>query len=148
MKMSWKGDEAAAQNAYRVLPRVLQNYYKAGRHLDQASPARSMHRFRLKTKHLRYTLEVFVPLFGAGFERKMQTLRPIQNALGDLNDCEVLLEEMRHRLPRDTRAFIEKRADEKREEFLRYWREEFDIADEDKKWQQYLKRPAQTRPAR
>jgi CHAD domain-containing protein len=140
MSEHWNPLESAALNARRVLPRMVHDYYKAGRKLDRHSHPKVMHGFRLKTKRLRYTLEAFVPLYGPGLKAKIAALRPIQNALGDANDCEVLLSEMGGRLPRKARALVVKRADEKRKEFLRYWREEFDTADEDKKWQQYLTR--------
>ena len=146
--MSWKPAESAALNARRVLPVLVHNYFKAGRKLDRSSSPREIHGFRLKTKQLRYTLEAFVSLYGPGLKPKVDALRPIQNALGESNDCAVLLAEMGGRLPREVRGQIAKRGDEKRKEFLRYWREEFDAADEDKKWQQYLTRTARTRPTR
>ena len=141
---SWKPAESAVLNARRVLPQMMRDYFKAGRKLNHDSGAKAMHGFRLKTKHLRYTLEAFIPLYGPGLQRRVAVLRPIQNALGDLNDCEVLLAEMSDRLPHHARTFVTHRALEKRREFLRYWREEFDAADEDRKWQQYLTRFART----
>jgi CHAD domain-containing protein len=143
-ELSWQEAESAALNARRVLPKLVCAYFKAGRKLDSVSSPRDMHAFRLKTKQLRYTLEAFVDLHGPGLQAKVAALRPIQNALGDANDCEVLLSEMGKRLPHAARATIAKRAGEKRKEFLRYWREEFDAPNEDKKWQQYLTRSART----
>jgi CHAD domain-containing protein len=142
----WKPSESAALNARRVLPDLVRDYFKAGRKLDQDSGAKAMHRFRLRTKRLRYTLEAFVTLSGPGLKLKIARLRPIQNALGDLNDCEVLASQMDERLPHQVRTYLAKRSDEKRKEFLRYWREEFDAAGEDKKWQQYLVRSARMKP--
>ena len=145
---SWTPDEAAAANARRVLPDMVRNYYKAGRKLDADSPARDMHGFRLLTKQLRYTLEAFVPLYGRGLEPRVDRLRPIQSALGDLNDCEVMLSEMKKQLPDSVRAYIEKRARKKRKEFLQYWRKEFDADGQEKKWENYLGRSPRTTPAR
>lgn len=145
--VAWKADELAVVNARRVLPVMVRDYFKAGRKLDRESSAKDMHGFRLKTKHLRYTLETFVSLYGPGLRRRVEGLRPIQNALGDLNDCEVLLEEMGGQLPREARVYIQRRADEKRKEFLRYWREVFDSAEEGKKWEQYLARHTRRRRA-
>lgn len=142
---SWKTAESAALNARRVLPQLVHAYFKAGRKLKHDSTAKDMHGFRLKTKHLRYTLEAFIPLYGPGLKRRVDGLRPIQNALGDLNDCEVLLSEMSKELPDHVRQYVTHRAGEKRKEFLRYWREEFDAADEDKKWEHYLARSTRRR---
>jgi CHAD domain-containing protein len=140
--LAWKPSEPAVQNARRVLPRLLRDYFVSGRKLDRASSAKEMHGFRLKTKHLRYTLEAFIPVYGPGLKQKIDSLRPIQNALGDLNDCNGLLKELDKKLPHAARAYIRKRAGGKHKEFLRYWREEFDATDEDKKWEQYLTRSA------
>jgi CHAD domain-containing protein len=145
---AWKPYESAALNARRVLPKLVRDYFESGRKLDRDSGARDMHGFRLKTKHLRYTLEAFVSLYGPGLKQRIDSLRPIQNALGDLNDCEVLLAGLRKKLPNAVRAHIRKRAGEKHKEFLRYWREEFDVADEDNKWEQYLTRSVRLKPAR
>ncbi len=138
----WKPLESAQVNARRVLPQLLGDYFTAGRKLDRASRAKDMHAFRLKTKHLRYTLEAFVSLYGPGLKPRVDRLRPIQNALGELNDCEVLLSELKRRLSAPVRAYVRQRSNEKHREFLRYWREDFDLPDEEKKWLQYLTRGA------
>jgi CHAD domain-containing protein len=143
--IQWNPDESAALNARRVLPKMVRDYFKKGRKLDRDSDARAMHGFRLRTKQLRYTLEAFIPLYGPGLKPKVESLRPIQNALGDFNDCEVLLAEMRAHLPHDVRTYLTRRADEKRKDFLQYWREKFDAADEDKKWENYLTRSVRVR---
>src|ERR1700758_2352608 len=145
---AWKPSESAVLNARRVLPELLRDYFESGRKLDHKTRARDMHGFRLKTKHLRYTLEAFVSVYGPGLKQKIDSLRPIQNALGDLNDCEVLLAELDKKLPLAARTHITKRAGEKQLEFLRYWREKFDAGDEDKKWVQYLTRSARVKPAK
>ena len=142
---AWKPSDPAYLNARRVLPKLVQDYYASGRKLHDASDPRKTHSFRLNTKHLRYTLESFLSVYGPGLKQKIERLRPIQNVLGELNDCEVLLAEFQGKLNRGVEASIRKRAGEKRDEFLRYWREEFDSADEEKKWQQYLTRSARTK---
>ena len=145
--IEWQAAQAATLNARRVLPQLVADYFKAGRKLDRDSSARDLHGFRLKTKHLRYTLEAFASLYGTGLTPKIASLRPVQNALGDANDCAVLLQEMADRLPNKVRSFVEKRAGEKRKEFLRYWRKEFDAAGQEKKWKRYLARPARVKPS-
>jgi CHAD domain-containing protein len=142
--MGWKPSEPAALNARHVLPQMVRDYFKSGRKLDGDSSAKDMHAFRLKTKRLRYTLEAFVSLYGPGLKPKIESLRPIQNALGDANDCEVLRADMGDRLPPRVRAYVANRAEEKRKEFLRYWREEFDTAAADQKWERYLTHSART----
>ena len=140
----WRPHTPAAENARNALPKLVAEYFKAGRKLNAESAAKAMHGFRLKTKHLRYTLELFTPLYGPGLQVRIERLRPIQNALGELNDCAVLLSELGKRLTPEARAYVQKRGGEKHREFLRYWQEEFDAADEEKKWTQYLTRFART----
>jgi CHAD domain-containing protein len=142
--LPWKPSDAARLNARRVLPQLVRDYFRSGRKIDAASDPRKMHSFRLKTKRLRYTLEAFISVYGPGLQHRIDRLRPIQNALGQWNDCEVLLAEFQDKLNLRVQAYIRKTAGEKREEFLRYWREEFDSPDEEKKWQQYLTRPGRT----
>jgi CHAD domain-containing protein len=139
-RFRWKPEAVVGQEARRVLPRLVRQYFKAGRKLGEQTPPRAMHAFRLKTKHLRYTLEAFAPLYGAALKPRIEALRQIQNDLGESNDCEVLMALMGGQLPQKARTEIVQRAQEKRQEFLRYWKEEFDASDEDKKWERYLKR--------
>jgi CHAD domain-containing protein len=145
---AWRATEAASLNARQVLPKMLKDYFKTGRKLDRESGAKDMHGFRLKTKHLRYTLEAFIATYGPAFKLRIDSLRPIQNALGDLNDCEVLLAEWDNKLPHAVKAHIKKRAGEKQKEFLQYWRETFDAADEDKKWVLCLTRSSPRKPTK
>jgi CHAD domain-containing protein len=143
----WTPSATAAVNARRVLPKLVQSYFKAGRKLDEDSGPKRMHGFRLKTKELRYTLEAFAGYYGSSLEPYIASLRPIQNALGDFNDCEVLLAEMGDKLPHDARTSLKKRAADKRRDFLKCWRKKFDAKDEDKKWKQYLMHAGQDRKA-
>lgn len=45
------------------------------------------HRLRIAIKHLRYTLEIFEPVYEEGLERFIKPLKKMQTLLGDLNDC-------------------------------------------------------------
>lgn len=140
--VTWKPGEEARADASRVLPELVLGYFAAGRKLNDQSNARAIHRFRLRTKRLRYTLDLFVDLYGPGLKRRSASLRPIQNALGESNDCAVLLKESGDKLSREVREWLAARSDEKRKEFLSYWAEKFDAPGEDKKWERYLRRSA------
>jgi len=144
----WLPEEPAFSSAAVMLPELLHDYFKAGRKLDAKSSARQMHRFRLKTKRLRYTLEAFLPLYGPGLESRLEVVRPIQNTLGDFNDCEVLLEEMGGQLSSEVKRYLKRRAGKLRREFLDYWRKTFDVKGEEAKWENYLKRAKRSRPAK
>jgi CHAD domain-containing protein len=58
------------------------------------------HEMRIATKRLRYTLETFAPCYPNQLSQPLQTLRQLQDFLGQMHDCDVWLQT----LP----AFIEK----------------------------------------
>ena len=55
-----------------------------------------MHKFRLRTKRFRYTLEMFKDLYGPGMLKRIESLKQVQTYLGDINDCIVTSESQRH----------------------------------------------------
>src|SRR5579884_2208612 len=62
----WEEKRPVAENARAHLPTLLREYFQAGRELVAARPAPAdLHAFRLRTKRLRYTLELFAPVYGA-----------------------------------------------------------------------------------
>src|SRR5690348_1049552 len=84
----WDASKSAEKNASEQLPLLAQEYFLAGRALFQGEPASGvLHRFRLETKRLRYTLELFRSCYGPGLDRRLDALRNIQDFLGELNDC-------------------------------------------------------------
>ena len=148
-KPDYRWDEAAsaAQNARRVLPGLLQAYFEEGRALAGSQPAPAeLHRLRLATKRLRYTLELFRPCYGPGMEGRLGGLRKIQQYLGEINDCaatERLLDE--HLAPRSPlrarlAAFLRARRIQKIAQFKACWRASFDRPGELERWADYLAR--------
>ena len=76
-----------------------------------------MHAFRLKTKRLRYTLELFRACYGPSFEQRIEALKEMQTLLGEINDCAAGLRiARRHRCPagsahrRQVERFLKARA--------------------------------------
>ena len=49
------------------------------------------HRMRIAAKRLRYTLEAFHPLFDDNLDREIETLKGVQDVLGEMHDCDVWL---------------------------------------------------------
>lgn len=58
--------------------------------LADLSPAR-LHQLRIQSKELRYTLQFFVPLLGEASVALIETVKQMQDHLGDLNDAVVAL---------------------------------------------------------
>lgn len=149
-KPEWDESETAASNARVILPWLANQYFEQGRKLlAKKHNAASLHRFRLKTKRLRYTLELFREVCGPSLERWLELLRPLQTALGEINDCASTLKLVDTRLHRDRkklRPFLEKRSAKRAAEFEEYWRTTFDAPGRHKAWVDYLSRSP--RPSR
>jgi len=141
--MKWRPTQTALVNARAVLPSLAAKYFDAGRKAaDHKRSPRSLHRLRIETKRFRYSLEVFRPLYGATLDRYLKALHGIQDALGEVSDCQTVLEMLK-----GDRALVEKlerSLKKKSREFRREWRQ-FDSDAQLKKWKSYLGR-AGSRP--
>ena len=97
-QVDWDAAAPAAQNARSKLPPLIVEYFAEGRQLFAAdATSAALHRFRIETKHLRYTLEMFGECYGPGLEARLERLRGLQQSLGDLNDCVTTRELLRGR---------------------------------------------------
>ncbi len=148
-RIRWNATETAAVNAHLALPVLAEQYFESGRKLlRKKSTNRSLHRFRLKTKQFRYTLELFRDAYGASLERRLDLLRPLQSALGDINDCAATMDLLKNRPGKEwnvVKSFLEKRAAKKTAEFERLWWNNFDAPGESKAWVDMLARHQPTR---
>jgi CHAD domain-containing protein len=94
----WDYGLSAAQNASAALPLLLHRYLLHGNAipaLDAANPPEDAvyHRFRLRTKRFRYTLEAFQAFYPqVPFRELLGRLKNFQQILGWLHDCEVAAE--------------------------------------------------------
>jgi CHAD domain-containing protein len=143
----WDDSSTASANARARLPAMVQAYFEEGRKLTGAElPNARMHRFRLETKGLRYTLELFRACYGPGLERYLAALRKIQDCLGAINDYETSKALIAARLPRTApeRIKMERvltaRAKRKSLEFRRYWQQTFDKPGVMQRWRKYFSR--------
>jgi CHAD domain-containing protein len=50
------------------------------------------HAIRIAAKKLRYTLEVYGPLYRRGLKKPLSRIKKIQEILGDLHDCDVWID--------------------------------------------------------
>jgi CHAD domain-containing protein len=153
-KGSTKWDEAASagENARAQLPSVAGAYFLEGRKLMEGSPApKELHGFRLKTKRLRYTLELFRACYSSTLEQRLEALRDIQTLLGDINDCAAALRITAASLPAKSQQlakvqrFLHARSTRLTAEFRKHWREKFDAPGREDWWVGYL---AKKRPGR
>jgi len=111
--------ESAAANAGRPIRelaaerirRAWRRVWKKGRAIDEAAPARALHRLRIDAKKLRYLLEFFRGLWEpAEIEPLVKALKQLQDNLGDHNDLVVQqakLRELAHRMQEEGAASVD-----------------------------------------
>ncbi len=134
--MKWNDSISVARNARERLPRLLEKFYAAGREAARQDDPALFHKFRLETKRVRYTLELFRPVYGPRLEDLLKALRKTQNALGEIQDCASA-----SRLVHDPefRSWVEQRQRKLIAKLRRYWKSEFDAAGEERRWLRRLK---------
>ena len=141
----WNERSAARANAHRVLPQMVAKYFADVRKALKAKPSpANLHRVRLASKRVRYTLELFQPCYGRKFGERMKALKDVQTTLGDVNDAvtaEQLIVDAMPQSPRRKalRGYLRTRAAEKAEEFRVHWMAQFDAAGQEKLWLEFLK---------
>jgi triphosphatase len=116
--------ESARENARRLLPAMMTDLFRAGREAARPDSSRQrMHRFRLEAKRLRYTLELFDPLYGRKAKQIVESLKGLQEKLGAINDCATTLEMIRR--DRAAAAAVRRLAGEREAEFRAHWNKHF-----------------------
>jgi CHAD domain-containing protein len=153
--MKWDERAGVAVNARRQLPALVTAYYKRVRGLLEDDPsAPKLHRARLATKRLRYTLELFRGCYGPGFETRMAELREVQQLLGEVNDCVAAgrhVPSLMKASPQRNRIekFLDQRTEQTVAKFRKHWTEVFDAPGRELWWTAYLSRSrAPTKTAR
>jgi CHAD domain-containing protein len=148
-KGKWKAKEPVETSARRELPLFAEEYFAEGRKaVKRGSSAETLHGFRLSTKHLRYLMELFRPLYGPRMDTLLEQLKHVQTLLGELNDYAVTREMLAdgadagHPDTRQLLRHLTKQERTKKTEFRKYWAEEFDGDRQEEQWMQYLSRVA------
>ncbi len=147
-KLTWSNSKAVEENARTKLPELVRTYFEAGRKLAHGEwRPDDLHRFRLDTKRVRYTLELFQSSYGPGLDQFLTALRGVQDVLGEMHDCATIREVIGSVLPRQSperrrlSALLMARERRKNAEFRDHWIREFDAAGHERRWVNYLARP-------
>ncbi len=77
---------AAADVARRLLTLHTEQFFEAGNHVLDQEDLEVIHEFRIAAKQFRYLIEVFQAVYGDGIEKKLKSLKKLQDHLGRLND--------------------------------------------------------------
>ncbi len=138
----WDSGAGVKENAALRLPEIADAYFIAGDGLfTGAQTPEELHEFRLKTKHFRYTLELFEEQYGFRFSLLMKRLKPVQDALGDINDAATALHWMQDGESGAAREYLTARIEDKSKAFEKYWRSAFQKKGERERWAAVLSRP-------
>jgi CHAD domain-containing protein len=142
--IKWKPRAGVAANTRRELPLLVNAYFSTVREfLAKGPPPRKLHRLRLASKRLRYTLELFRPCYPAELEERLGALKTLQDYLGEVNDAVASARLLRDALrgqPK-VRKFLDARAAEQAAQFVRHWKETFDAPGQESWWTDFLKHP-------
>jgi CHAD domain-containing protein len=116
--------ETAGEAARRLLPTMTEKLFRGGREAAQANSTRlRLHRLRLQAKGVRYTLEIFEPVYGRKTKPVLEALKGLQEKLGAINDCATTLEMIGR--DRGAAASVRRLAGERELEFRTHWKAHF-----------------------
>ncbi len=141
--MKWAAKDTVGSNAARQLPALATAYFEAGEALFSGEKKpEHLHEFRLKTKHFRYTLELFDEEYGASFAALLKRLKPVQEALGEINDAATALAWLGAEECATLKQWLTDRIMRKAARFERYWAAVFDKPGERERWVTVLAAPS------
>jgi CHAD domain-containing protein len=150
----WDLRWGASLNARRKLPALVRAYFTQVRErLATNPPPAEFHAIRLATKRLRYTLELFRPCYGRGFDSRLASLQRLQQMLGEINDCAAAERLIESIVPpsaerRRVQSFLRRRAAAKATALRRAWCESFDAPGREHWWLDYLSKSPSVREPR
>ena len=138
-----------AQFAAIVLPREAKIYFQAGvRAARKNHSLGRLHEFRLHGKSLRYSVELFEPLYGPRIVGLQKILKRTQQLLGEMADARAALKLLKQmNAPGPVLEPLKELANAKRDAFAVRWFEEVPDEEAAAKWVEYLRRYSTARPA-
>jgi CHAD domain-containing protein len=142
-RAEWDWTSSVAENVKKTLPRLAGEFFREG---DAAAAAlgdyETLHQFRLRAKRFRYTLEIFGSFYGARLTAKAPALRGLQDRMGAINDCVVVLHLAG--MDRAASAAVKKLLVERDAAFRKYWHKTFSSRSRDS-WARLLGSPKRSR---
>jgi len=78
-------------SGYNHISQRLQDFFAYEPYVEHPECVTELHAMRIAAKQLRYTLEVFAPLYPGELKANIQVVRKCQEMLGDIHDCDVWL---------------------------------------------------------
>lgn len=136
----------AADAAADILPGMLKTYLRRGSRAARGSASpKQLHRFRIATKEIRYTLDIFASLYGDAIGDFSEKLKKLQTDLGAIHDCTAtssLVEDAKSPGGRkEILRELKKRRQKRTGRFLEDYRREFENKDLVRQWKKALRHP-------
>ena len=79
------------RNARKIVRVCVDELYSFAERARDPSQSEALHDMRIAAKRLRYVLEVCEPAFGAAARTGVAEMRRLQDLLGEIHDCDVML---------------------------------------------------------
>lgn len=80
------------ESGKELLPRLYRQFSKQLRiAIDHGCTIKKLHEARLAGKPLRYTMEMFEPVFGRKFRNILDNVRELLGIMGEIHDCDVTI---------------------------------------------------------
>lgn len=146
--MRWDDSVPPAENVRERLPKRFHKYIVVGNNaFEKKRSWTELHAFRIETKRIRYTLELFPEFFGPHYAELIDMVRRIQTLLGDANDLVNARRMLKGREgTEEVRQRFHDRARRKLAKARKFWLDEFG-EEQAQRWERYLRTQARARPA-
>ena len=96
------GADDLRAEADRAARRRVADLFEYDSYVERPDAVKKLHAMRIAAKHLRYTLEVYAPLYIDGLTTRIQWMRQLQDWLGEIHDCDVWQVELRRMMKKPT----------------------------------------------
>jgi len=75
--------------AKKAINNALDTFLTYEEFIQTSDNGKKLHAMRIAGKHLRYTMEIFSPLYQDGINPFIEIMKEIQDQLGEIHDCDV-----------------------------------------------------------
>ena len=126
--------------AKRTLSGMMKDFFiRGGEAAARKAAPEQLHQFRLAAKRLRYTLELFAPLYGPSVNAILEQIKSVQTYLGAVNDCETVRSMVEgYRDSEEIDAALKRKQRRLTAEFRRRWAETYSHPDTLHRWMRNL----------
>ena len=126
-------------SARRTLRALGKEFFKSGEPAAAGSSAEELHDFRLVAKKLRYSMELFAPVYRSSLREQIEQIKEIQSLLGAINDYHTVIAMVsKIREQSKLEAELERSARRRIRKFQKIWAERFSGAKQEKHWMEVV----------